>query len=169
VIKLLRKLNYEIELVTLLMLVCASAVTYGILEAKWINTDTGNFATIPWTGGHFAYYHLCLLSLMAVASFSLAILHLQWIVCHRMKYTLLMGVASLPLSLLIEDITWFVTRWRPIHSDEWTIWPVGWAIHVGPTWVPLWYFGVLLFSGSLLALASHYANLGYKKYLTPDV
>jgi hypothetical protein len=164
--RLWTKLSYEIELVTLLLLVFAAGTTYGILEAVYINTDGGNFKTIPWTGGHFAYYHLCLLSLMMVASFSLAILHLQWIACHRKKYTILMGVAALPLSLLIEDITWFVTRWRPIKVDEWTIWPAGWSISLGFTRLPLWYLGVVIFSASLLCLASRYANLGYKKFLT---
>ena len=159
-------LAYEIELVTLLLLVVTSGVTYGILEALYINTDAGNFKTMPGPLHHFAYYHLCLLSLMTVASFSLAILHLQWIAEHRKKYTILMGCAALPLSLMIEDITWFVTRWQPIHQNEWTVVPAGWAIPLGFTWLPLWYVGVAILSTGLLMLASHYAEIGYKKHLT---
>jgi hypothetical protein len=164
--KLRATLSYEIELVTLLLLVLASGVTYGILEALYVPTDTMKAKVIPWTAGHVAYYHLCLLSLMAVASFSLALLHIQWILLHRKKYTILMGVASMPLALLIEDITWFITRWQPIHRDEWTVIPKGWAFPLGFTWVPLWYLGAVAFSICLLLLASKYATQGYKKFLT---
>jgi hypothetical protein len=164
--RFLAKLSYEIELVTLLLLVFASGITYGVLEAIYINTDAGNFKTMPLTGGHFAYYHLCLLSLMTVASFSLAVLHLQWIACHRKKYTILMGVAALPLSLMVEDITWFLVRWRPIKVDEWTVWPKGWSLNLGITYIPLWYLAVVLFSGCLLWMAGRCATQGYKKYLT---
>ena len=157
--------RYFWNFVSLITLVLASGVTYGILEAKYIPTDTAGFATIPWLGNHFAYYHLCLLSLMAVASFSLAVLHLRDITEHRKKYTILMGCAALPLSLLIEDITWFLTRWTPIHRTEWTIFPAGWAVNLGPTYVPLWYFGVLLWSIGLLWLADRYAKVGRKKVL----
>ena len=157
--------RYPLEVISLLLLVFAAGITYGILEADFINTDTGNFRAIPWTGGHFAYYHLCLLSLMAIASFALAVCHFQWIVEHRGKYLLLMGVAALPLSLMVEDITWFLTRWQPIHKTEWTVIPAGWAINLGFSYVPLWYIGVLIFSSSLLLLASHYATIGRKKVL----
>jgi hypothetical protein len=161
-----RWLTYEIELVTLLMLVLASGITYGILEALYIPTGTMNAKPIPGTGGHFAYYHLCLLSLMAVASFALALLHVQEIAEHKKKYTILMGLAALPFSLLVEDITWFITSWRPIHRDEWAVWHSGWEISLGFTCVPLWYFAVLLFSTCMWLLASRYATLGYKKFLT---
>jgi hypothetical protein len=157
--------TYEIELITLLLLVFASGITYGILEAIYIPTDTMNAKTIPFTGGHVAYYHLCLLSLMVVSSFSLAILHIQEFAKHKKKYTILMGLASLPLALLVEDITWFLTRWQHIHQNEWTVWPSGWALNLGFTWVPLWYIGVVALSTTLLVMASHYATLGYKDYL----
>jgi hypothetical protein len=160
-----RRIAYEIELVTLMLLVVASGVTYGILEVVYIPTDTMQAKVIPGTGGHVAYYHLCLLSLMAVASFSLALTHLQWIAHHRKKYTILMGIASMPLALWIEDVTWFLTRWVPIHQYEWTVFPKGWAFNLGFTWVPIWYPAVLLFSGLLLSLASHYATIGYRAHL----
>ena len=163
---MINRSNFAINLLTLLMLVFASAITYGIMEAKYIPTDTMKVATIPWTGGHVAYYHLCLLSLMAVASFSLTILHVREIAEHRKKYKVLMGVASMPLALLVEDITWFITRWQPIRQTEWTVWPAGWALPLGFTWVPVWYTGTILLSTSLLILARHYAIKGSKNFLT---
>jgi hypothetical protein len=159
-------MRYLMNLMSLILLVLASGITYGILEAKYIPTDTAGFATIPWLGNHFAYYHLCLLSLMTVASFSLAILHLRDMAEHRKKYMLLMGFAMLPLSLLIEDITWFCTRWTPIHRNEWTVFPAGWALNLGVTYIPLWYLAVLIFSTLCLWLADHYAKIGSKKFLT---
>ena len=158
-------LQYECELITLLLLVIISGVSYGILEATYINTDAGNFKTIPWTGGHFAYYHLLLCAQMFVAAFSITFMA-DWIAVHRKKYTLLMSIAGFLLAILVEDITWFTTRWRPISRTEWTIWPQGWAIPLGFTWIPVWYLGILLFSTILLVIASRLATLGYKKSLT---
>jgi hypothetical protein len=152
-------------LAVLLLMVLASGVTYGIMEALYIPTDTMKVATIPGTFGHVAYYHLCLLSFMLIASFG-ATATAEWQGGHRKKYLLLMSVAGFFLSLMVEDITWFLTRWQPIHSNEWTITPSGWAINLGFTYLPLWYIGTTLLSISLLMLASHFANLGYKKFLT---
>lgn len=160
-----RWLAYECELVALLLLVLISGISYGILEAKYINTDAGNFKTIPWTGGHFAYYHLLLLVQMFVAAFSVTFLS-YWIAVHRKKYTLLMSIGGFFLALLIEDITWFLVRWQPIRRTEWTVWPEGWAFPLGFTWIPVWYIVVVVLSTSLLWLASWCAEVGYKKFLT---
>jgi hypothetical protein len=154
--------------VTLFLLVLISGVSYGILEATYIPTDTMQAKAIPWTGGHVAYYHLCLFAQMFVAAFSITFLA-DWIAIHRKKYTVLMSIAGFFLALLVEDITWFITRWQPIRRTEWTVWPKGWAFPLGFTWVPLWYFGVLLGSVGLLVLASHFATLGYKKHLTASL
>jgi hypothetical protein len=161
----MRWLRYEIEMVTMLLLVLISGVSYGILEAIYIPTDTMQAKTIPWTGGHVAYYHLCLFAQMFVAAFSVTILS-EWIALHRKKYTILMGVAGFFLALLVEDITWFITRWQPIRKTEWTVWPAGWAIPLGFTWVPVWYILVSILSVFALALAGRLATIGYKKHLT---
>jgi hypothetical protein len=77
-----------------------------------------------------------------------------------------MGAAALPLSLLIEDITWFVTRWTPIHKNEWTIFPPGWSMSLGFTYIPIWYIAVLIWSVGLLYWSNYYAKIGSKKFLT---
>ena len=112
--------SHNIEILTQLLLVFVAAITYGILEAFWIPTSTMNAQKIPYIG-HFAYYHICLIVLMAVASFSLAINQLQWILLHRVKYPIVIGIAGMPLSLLIEDATWFIANKQSIRKDEWTM------------------------------------------------
>lgn len=158
-------LQYECELVALLLLVLISGVSYGILESLYIPTDTMQSKAIPFTGGHVAYYHLCLLAQMFVAAFSITFMA-DWIAIHRKKYVVLMSIAGFFLALLVEDMTWFITRWQPIRRTEWTVWPKGWAIPLGFTWIPLWYCGVLILSSGLLLLASKFATLGYRKFLT---
>jgi len=156
---------HRLVLAVLLLMVFASGITYGIMEALYIPTDTMKVATIPGTFGHVAYYHLCLLSFMLIASFG-ATATAEWQGGHRKKYLALMSVAGFFLSLMIEDITWFVTRWQPIHSTEWTIIPSGWAVPLGFTWLPLWYVGDLILCVGLLYLAAYYARIGHKKFLT---
>jgi hypothetical protein len=163
-----RRLQYECELITLILLVLISGISYGILEAIYIPTDIMQAKVIPWTGGHVAYYHLCLFAQMFVAAFSITFMA-DWIAIHRRKYTLLMSIAGFFLALWVEDVTWFITRWQPIHRTEWTVWPAGWAIPLGFTWVPVWYPVILILSVFAFILASKFATLGYKRHLTDSL
>ncbi len=106
-----------------------------------------------------------LVVLMLVVSTALAWSHLQWILGDRKKYVLFICAAALPLSLLVEDATWFVTRWQPIAHDEWTMIRPGWGINFGITWVPFWYFVTLAWSIIMLYVSAKYAEKGYRAYL----
>ena len=157
--------SHDVEILTQLLLVFAAGITYGILEAFWIPTSTMNATKIPYIG-HFAYYHICLIVLMAVASFSLAINQLQWILLHRVKYPTIMGIAGMPLSLLIEDIVWFIANKQPIRKDEWTmIWPGAGFNFFNLTYIPFWYIVVVLISGGLYWWANRLAESGYQRFL----
>lgn len=159
--RLWKKLNYEIELVSQLFVVFVAATTFGIMEGKWINTDILLLPVL----GRFAYYHVGLLVLMATVSFSLAISHIQWIASNRKKYILLMCLASLPLSLLTEDLIWFIVRWQPITRSEWTMIFPGLGINFfNITWIPLWYVLTIAFSTTMFVIANRWAEKGYQKY-----
>lgn len=159
--KILHKLNYEIELVSSLFLVISISAIYGIIESWYIPTDK---MALP-LFGRWSYYHLFLLAIMFVASFSLAINHIQWILINRKKYILLMCLGSFPLSLLCEDISWFVARWTPISRDEWTMIYPGLGLNLYFSWCPLWYILAIIISGGLFWLASRYAEKGYNNFL----
>jgi hypothetical protein len=155
------KLNYEIEAVSQITASLIAGMDYGIIEALWI--PTGSLALTIY--GRFSYYHVGLVVLMLVVSSALAWSHLQWIFDSRRKYVICVCSAAIPLSLLVEDITWFVTRGQPIRYDEWTmIWP-SLGINAGFTWIPLWYIIVFSWSVFMLYLARKYADKGYKAYL----
>lgn len=156
-----RKLSYEIETVSQLAATFVAGVDYGIIEAKWIPTGSLGLPLL----GRFSYYHVCLLVLMFVVSTSLAWSHLQWILEDEKKYLLFICAAALPLSLLIEDATWFVTRWQPISFDEWTMIRPGLGINLGFTWIPLWYVVAFAWSAIMLHLSRMYAGKGYRAYL----
>ncbi len=159
--KIIGKLSYEIEAVTQLGATFVAGVDYGIIEAKWIPTGTLGLPLF----GRFSPYHVGLVVLMLVVSTALAWSHLQWILEHRKKYVLFICAAALPLSLLIEDAAWFVTRWQPIAYDEWTmVWP-GFGVNLGFTWVPVWYLAVLAWSVLMLQLARKYAEQGYQAFI----
>ena len=156
-IKSLWHKTYASELFAQLFVVFAAAIDYGIIEAKWI--PTGSLPDLP-VLHHFSYYHVCLLILMAVVSFCIGLSHIKQMLTDRKKYLLFMGIGSLPLALMIEDATWFVTRWQPILRDEWTmVWP-GVGINLGFTWIPLWYLLILGFSGTMFWLSHKYSKKG---------
>lgn len=155
------KLNYDIETVSQLVATFIAGVDYGIIEAKWIPTGSLGLPLF----GRFSYYHIGLLVLMLVVTTALAWSHLQWILEDRKKYVLFICAAAIPLSLLIEDATWFVTRWQPIGYDEWTMIKPGLGLNLGFTWIPLWYFAILAWSVTMLYLSSKYAEKGYRAYL----
>ena len=163
--KIWHKINYQIELVSQLITVISIGIVYGIIESNWIPTDTMNAATIPILGNHWSYYHLFLLAIVFIASFSLALSHIHWIISNRKKYILFMCLALLPLGLMIEDATWFVARWRPIENNEWTMLSPGLGVNIGFTWIPLWYILVWIFSLVFLWISDYYADKGFKKYL----
>lgn len=70
---IINKFSYEIELVTILFAVLAMGSTYGVIEAKWIPTDQMDLPIM----GRWSYYHVGLLSIMAVSSLSLCLCHIQ--------------------------------------------------------------------------------------------
>lgn len=157
--------NHHIEIISQLITVVAISYVYGIIESKWIPTDAGNFAPIPICGGRWSYYHLFLVLLIAISSFSLALSHIQWLLAHRKKYILITCSALVPLGLLVEDIAWFITRWKPIARDEWTCIQPGWCFNIGFTYVPYWYIVVLIVTGGMLWIANILLDKGYKSYL----
>jgi len=152
-------LSYNIELISQVVVVIWCASIYGIIEAKYIPTENMSLPLL----GRFSYYHVGLLSLMSVISFSLAICHIQWLVNHKKKYMLLSCFGCLPLSLMVEDLVWFLTRWQPIKRDEWTMITPGLGINLGITWIPLWYILTMILSMVLFYFADKYAALGYNK------
>jgi hypothetical protein len=48
--------------------------------------------------------------LMLIASSALVWTHLQWLFQDRKKYVVLVCVAALLLSVLVDDITWFAVK-----------------------------------------------------------
>jgi hypothetical protein len=156
------KLSYEIETISELTAAFIAGVDYGIIEAKWIPTGSLGLPLF----GRFSYYHLGLVVLMLIVATALAWSHLQWILTDRKKYVLLICAAALPLSLMVEDATWFVTRSQPIGYNEWTMIVPGLGINLGFTWLPFWYLGTLAWSLVMLYLSGKYAERGYQAYKT---
>jgi hypothetical protein len=157
------KVIYQIEIVSQLFCVFGVGATYGWIESIYINTDKLVSAPIPFTGGHFSYYHLCLLILMLIVSFNLALSHIQWLTSNKKWYVLWICLANLPFSLMIEDIFFFLVRLQPIKIDEWTNIKPGWAFNFGFTYIPYWYFVVVIFSLISYAVANYNLNKGYDK------
>lgn len=158
------KLTYQIELVSQLFCVFVIAWTYGIMEAKYIPTDTWGVAQLE-IFGRFSYYHIGLVVIMAVTSFSLALSHIQWMIENKNLYMLLMGVAALFLALMLEDISWFATRGVPIKFDEWTMIKPYWGINFfNLTYIPYWYLAVSAIVISLYWIANRIANKSYFSY-----
>ncbi len=141
--------------------ISSAGADYGIIEAKWIPTGSLGIPLF----GRFSYYHFGLLVLMLVVSTALAWCHMQWLLENKRKYVILVCASTLPLSVLIEDVTWFVTRGQPIHYDEWTMIRPGWGINVGFTWIPFWYIGVICLSLILLFFANKSTEQGYPAFL----
>jgi hypothetical protein len=158
------KLNYEIEAVSQVTASLIAGIDYGIVEAWWIPTGSLGLPIF----GRFSYYHVGLVVLMLVVSSALAWSHLQWILDSRRKYVICVCSAAIPLSLLVEDITWFVTKGQPIRYNEWTMIHPGWGINAGFTWIPFWYILVFSWSAIMLELARKYADKGYRAYLKQD-
>jgi len=156
---LFRKLAYRVELISLLIVILAVGITYGIIEAKWIPTDEMSLPLL----GRFSYYHVWLLILMAVVSFSSAISRIHLLIANKKRYILFMCLASLPLALMIEDATWFFVRWTPIEYDEWTMISPGLGINLGFSWIPLWYIISMAFSSTMLYLSSRYVDKSRRK------
>jgi hypothetical protein len=159
--KLASKLEYEIELTSELGATFAAGIDYGIIEAKWIPTELLGLPIF----GRFSYYHVALLILMGIVSFALAWSHLHWLLTDRKKYIIFICLAALSLSVLVEDVTWFICKGKPIAYDEWTMIKPGLGINVGFTWIPLWYILALAFSLTMLYLANKYATKGYQAYI----
>ena len=162
---ILFKLNYEIELITQLVTIILCAMTYGFIESWYIPTDAGTFTTLPWIFHQWSYYHLFMCFLLGVVSFSLAISHVQWLASHKKKYILLMCTANMFLSLMLEDIAWFLARWKSIAYNEWTMMFPYAGVPLYFTWIPAWYIIVICIAVSLYYLASKYANEGYSEHL----
>jgi hypothetical protein len=75
---------------------------------------------------------------------------------HKRRKALLLGLANLIASILIEDFAWFVNRWLvPLASDpkggklmqstDWTSIHLG-AIDLGSFVIPNWYLIALVFA-----------------------
>lgn len=158
--QILSKLSYHIELLTILFIVFAIGITYGIIEAKWIDTSILDLQIL----GRWSYYHVGLLLLMFFTCLGLCLSHIQWMLRDRKKYIIFMSVGALPLSLMVEDATWFITRWQPILYNDWTMMHPGLGINLGITWIPLWYIITILFSISMFWIANIFAKKGYEEY-----
>jgi hypothetical protein len=78
-----------------------------------------------------------------------------------------MGIAGMPLSLMIEDITWFLVNHQPIRKDEWTmIWPGAGINFFDFTYIPAWYIVVTIFSIGMYWWANKMASRGYHLHLS---
>jgi hypothetical protein len=158
---ILTKIQYNIELLSQLFVIFVVAGTYGFIESLYIPTDT---MPLP-IGGRWSYYHIGLVIIMLATSFSLALSHIECILTNRKKYILIMCAAAFPLSLMVEDIFWFISRWQPISRSEWTMMSPGLGINLGFSWIPLWYIVVAAISVGLYFAANKYANIGHQEYL----
>lgn len=157
-----QKVTYNIELVSQITIAVAAGWIYGIIESTWIPTNNLSGGKIF---GFWYYYHVWMMALLAISSFSLAFSHIQWILKHRKKYIPIMCIAGVLLSALIEDISWYVTKWEPILRNDWTMMHPGLGLNVGFTWIPLWYFVTLSIVIFLYWLSNKYANEGYAEYI----
>lgn len=161
------KVQYNIELISQILIACCAGWIYGIIESQWIPTNNLSGGKIF---GFWYYYHIWMMSLLAVSSFSLALSHIEWILIHRKKYILITCVAGVFLSAMVEDISWYVTNWEPILRGDWTMMVPGLGVNFfGITWIPLWYFGVLSIVIFLYWLSNRYANKGYSKYIERQI
>ena len=154
-----RKFRYEIEMLSQLLVVFAAGIIYGIMEAKYINTEIVDLRIF----GRWSYYHIGLFALMAIVSFALAISNMSKLLRNKKRYVLLMCIGTFPLALLIEDVTWFIVRWEPISKNEWNMIVPGLGINLGFTWIPLWYILTIWFSITMLWLGDRAAAKGIKK------
>ena len=157
--RIIGKLTYEMELSTQLFITIASGWVYGIIESLWIPTDGLRLRIF----GMWSFYHMWLMILMFIATSAISIVHIQEFVKHKKKYLMLMCVASLPLALMIEDISWYVTRFEPILRGDWTMGRPGLGLNIGITWIPLWYFCVTAWSTFFFWLAWLCSEKGYAK------
>ena len=180
--KIINWFNNNIELITQLFItICASGI-YGVIENQFINTTTGNFATIPNT--HIAWYHCWFVSLMILTSFSLAINQVQWLIGHKKKFILFICLGCSFLALMVEDWSWYITKhfygiggvpnsiggW--IGKNDWNCslllsnYPINFF---GITYIPEIYILDVIICGFLFYLANYYVNNGYNNNLLKGV
>jgi len=159
--KFVAKIGYEMELTSELLATFVAGIDYGVIEAKWIPTEKLGLPLF----GRFSHYHIALLVLMTIVGSALAWSHIQWLLQHRRKYVVFICLATVPLSVLIEDITWFLVKQKPITYDEWTMIKPGLGVHLGFTWLPLWYILIVAWSLVMFYLSSRFAEKGYQAYL----
>lgn len=95
----------------------AFAVLYGFMENRVFYEADMNYSILK----HFRLYHLCLLGLFAIVSYS---------VC---PVTWVFGLLMMPL---VQDASWFVFEGRMPRKDDWTNWG-GFSLVLG---LPLWYW-----------------------------
>ena len=73
----IRRVSYDIELVSDLLVTTAAGVAYGYIEAFWVPTSIWQPSALR-IFGRFAYYHIGFFALMLALTSGLVITHYQW-------------------------------------------------------------------------------------------
>ena len=105
------------------------------------------------------------MALLSVGSIWLALSQIHCIIMHRKKYILVMCIAGICFSAMVEDISWYMSSWQPILRGDWTMMSPGLGLNFfGLTYIPLWYFVTSAVVIALYWLSNKMANKGYAAY-----
>ena len=156
--------SYNYELISHLIVVILISGAYGVIESIYINTDTAHFKPLPGPFMRWSGYHLWMCFIFLVASFSLSMSHIQSFLAHKKKYTLLMGLSGMLLSLQVEDAAFFISRFEAIKANSWTVIPSGFAINIWFTYIPCWYIVIWAACAFIYWSCDRFATYGYLKW-----
>jgi hypothetical protein len=140
----------QINVVLILVVVHSFASVYGWIEGEIYPYYPlkDSLAVI----GHFTYYHVAMLSLFFLASFSIAISRVM--VAYRYSYVFLAAIGSMLWGFWVEDMAYFAQRYpvELLGPDSWVngIFP---GQYVFGHWVPTIYFLLAVGGFSLYAVA----------------
>lgn len=144
------RVTEQSNVVLILAVVHAFACVYG-----WVEGEI--YPYYPFKGrlevfGHFTYYHLAMLTLFFLASFSIALSRVM--VSYKKSYILLASVGSMVWGFWVEDMVYFAQKYpeEMLGPDSWVNWILSGHYLLGH-WVPTMYYLLAVGGFSLYAVA----------------
>jgi len=145
-----RKVTEQSNVILILIVVHAFACVYG-----WIEGEI--YPYYPFKGrlevfGHFTFYHVAMLSLFFLSSFSIALSRVM--MSYKKSYILLASFGSMVWGFWVEDMAYFAQRYpeEMLGPDSWVNWILSGHYFFGH-WVPTMYYLLAVGGFSLYALA----------------
>jgi hypothetical protein len=145
-----RRVTEQINVVLILIVVHAFASVYG-----WIEGEI--YPYYPFKGrlevfGHFTYYHVAMLSLFFLASFSIALSRVM--ISYKKSYVFLAAIGSMFWGFWVEDMVYFAQRYpeEMLGPDSWVNWILSGHYVLGH-WIPTMYYLLAIGGFSLYAVA----------------